>query len=120
MKRIEQRHERRLRRKKGIRKRVVGTPDMPRLTVFRSLKHVYVQVIDDLSGRTLLSASTTEKGFSAEKTGNLDAAEAVGKALADRAKEAGITRVVFDRNGFRYHGRVKAVADGARSGGLEF
>ncbi|MFK7959962.1 MAG: 50S ribosomal protein L18 [Phycisphaerales bacterium] len=111
---------RRLRRKRGIRKRVMGLPTRPRLTVFRSAKHIYAQVIDDLSGRTLVSASTVEKGATVANGGNRDAAEAIGKRLAERAKDAGISRVVFDRNGFRYHGRVKALADGAREGGLQF
>ena len=111
---------RRRRRKVGIRKRVVGTPDRPRLAVFKSLNHVYAQVIDDLAGKTLASASTRDKGFGEKVTGNASAAEAVGKLVAERAKGAGVKAVVFDRGGFRYHGRVKALADGARSGGLDF
>lgn len=113
---------RRQRRKKGIRKVVIGAPARPRLTVFRSLKHVYAQLIDDLSGRTLVSASTVDGSAEvpAGKGGNVAAAAAVGKALAQKAKEAGYTAVVFDRNGYRYHGRVKALADGAREGGLQF
>lgn len=108
------------RRKKGIRKRVVGTPDRPRLCVYRSVRHIYVQVIDDLAGRTLASASTQDKGEKPEQTGNIDAAKLVGTRIAERAKAAGVSQVVFDRGGFRYHGRVKALADGAREGGLEF
>jgi large subunit ribosomal protein L18 len=110
---------RRIRRKHGIRKRILGTPGKPRLTVFRSARHIYAQVVDDLSGRTLFSASTNEKGKKAT-AGNAAAAKDVGKNLAGRAKNAGIERVVFDRNGYRYHGRVKALADGAREGGLKF
>lgn len=105
---------RRQRRKTGIRKRVTGTPERPRLTVYRSLNHIYVQVIDDLDGRTLASASSI-KG----KGGNVEAAKEVGKQIAEKAKQAGVTQVAFDRNGFRYHGRVKALADAAREGGLK-
>ena len=110
---------RRNRRKAGIRKRVLGTPERPRLTVYRSLSHVYVQVVDDLKGHTIASASTRDKGASGTG-GNAKAAEAVGLRIAERAKAAGVSAVVFDRNGFRYHGRVKALADAARKGGLEF
>lgn len=106
---------RRKRRKTGIRKRVKGTPQRPRLTVFRSLTNIYVQVIDDLEGKTLVSASTTKT----DGGGNIEAAKAVGKQIAEKAKDAGITQVAFDRNGFRYHGRVKALADAAREGGLK-
>lgn len=108
------------RRRIGIRKRVIGTPERPRLAVYRSLSHIYAQVIDDLAGKTLASASTRDKGVKLSSTGNADAAKAVGQALAERAKGAGVTKVVFDRGGFRYHGRVKALADAAREGGLEF
>lgn len=111
---------RRLRRKRGLRKRIGGVPSRPRLTVFRSAKHIYAQVIDDLSGRTLVSASTNEKDARAEHGGNVSAATEVGKRLAERAKTAGVEKVVFDRNGYMYHGRVKALADGAREGGLQF
>lgn len=110
----------RMRRKRGIRKRLFGVPDRPRLTVFRSAKHIYAQLVDDLTGRTLVSASTVEKGNKMEKGGNRDAAAAVGKTIAERAASAGITKVVFDRNGFQFHGRVKALADSAREGGLQF
>jgi large subunit ribosomal protein L18 len=109
---------RRLRRKAGIRKAVVGTPQRPRLTVYRSLKHVYAQIIDDLSGRTLAAASSPAAKL--PKGGNKTAAAEVGKRLAETAKAAGITQVAFDRNGFKYHGRVKALADAARKGGLQF
>lgn len=111
---------RRLRRKRGLRKRLLGVPSRPRLTVFRSARHMYAQVIDDLSGRTLASASTNEKAERVDNGGNVAAAETVGKRLAERAKAAGVEAVVFDRNGFPYHGRVKALADGAREGGLKF
>jgi large subunit ribosomal protein L18 len=108
------------RRKRGIRKRTLGTPQRPRLTVFRSSRHIYAQIIDDLKGHTLVSASTVEKDAKAEHGGNCDAAKLIGKAVAERAKDKGITAVTFDRNGFRYHGRVKAIADAAREGGLKF
>ncbi|MCZ6836706.1 MAG: 50S ribosomal protein L18 [Planctomycetota bacterium] len=108
------------RRKTGIRKRIFGMPGRPRLTVYRSNKHIYAQVIDDLAGRTLAHACSNEKDVSVDQGGNCDAATAVGKKLAERASQAGITAVSFDRNGFRYHGRVKALADAAREGGLKF
>lgn len=110
---------RRTRRKRGIRKNVLGVPSRPRLTVFRSLKHIYGQVIDDLTGKTLVSASSREKSFDAVG-GNSSGAKKVGETLAKRAKDAGVDAVVFDRNGFRFHGRVKALADAAREGGLKF
>ncbi|MDM8216482.1 50S ribosomal protein L18 [uncultured Desulfovibrio sp.] len=114
-------NESRLRRKVRIRKKVSGTAERPRLVVFRSNAHIYAQIINDLDGVTLVSASTlalskTEPGLHCNKSG----AESVGKEIARLAKEKNITRVVFDRNGYIYHGRVKAVADGAREGGLEF
>jgi len=115
-----QKKVRRARRKIGLRKRINGTPERPRLTVFRSLKHIYAQVIDDVSGRTLASASDQAgKGGKAVK-GKTGSAKSVGTTLAERAKKAGVTKVVFDRNGYIYHGRVKALADGAREGGLQF
>ena len=113
------RTKRRKRRKMGTRKGLLGVPSRPRLTVFRSARHIYAQDVDDLQGRTLASASTGEKSASGSG-GNCDAAKAVGGRLAERAKAAGIETVVFDRNGFKYHGRVKALADGAREGGLTF
>jgi large subunit ribosomal protein L18 len=119
MNRFQRKAVRRQRRKIGIRKRILGSPERPRLTVFRSLKHTYAQVIDDLSGRTLAAASTNEKGADG-KSANIGAASEVGKRLAERAKSAGVSKVVFDRNGYLYHGRVKALADGAREGGLSF
>ena len=110
--RAEQRYRRHLR----VRKRVEGTAERPRLVVFRSLKHIYAQIVDDISHRTLMTVSDLSVGDGKK----VDRSAAVGKAIAERAKAAGITRVVFDRAGYRYHGRVKAVADGAREGGLEF
>lgn len=120
MKRNQQRIQRRHRRKRGLRKRIVGTPDQPRLTVYRSLKHIYAQVVDDLSGHTIVSASTVEKEKKVDHGGNCDAASLIGKAIAERAKEKGISQVVFDRNGYRYQGRIKSIADAAREGGLKF
>jgi large subunit ribosomal protein L18 len=111
---------RRQRRKHHIRHKVFGTPERPRLTIFRSLSHIYAQVIDDVAGRTLASASTTETETRKNATGNRAAAEAMGALVAERAKKAGVGKVVFDRNGFIYHGRVKALADAARKAGLEF
>jgi large subunit ribosomal protein L18 len=107
------------------RKRLSGSTARPRLTVFRSVSHIYAQVIDDMSGQTLASASSIEPsikgGFAKDvKGGNVRGAEAIGTAIAERAKEKGITRVVFDRAGFLYHGRIRAVADAARKAGLEF
>jgi len=110
----------RRRRHLRVRKKVRGTAARPRLAVFRSTKHVYAQVIDDVGGRTLASASTMEAAVRSGATGTVDAAKSVGERIAARAKEAGVDTVVFDRGGFKYHGRVAAVADGARSGGLEF
>ena len=107
---------RRSRRKAGIRKKVAGTAERPRLTVFRSSKHVYAQVIDDMAGKTLAAASSVKL----EKSANVAAATQVGTQLAEKAKAAGVTQVAFDRNGFKYHGRVKALADAARKGGLQF
>ncbi len=112
--------ERRYRRRLRVRKKVAGTPDRPRLVVFRSLKHVYAQLIDDVAGMTLVGVSDLTKEFSREGTGKVGTGVAVGKLLAERAKAKGITRAVFDRGGYSYHGRVKAIADGARKGGLEF
>jgi large subunit ribosomal protein L18 len=111
---------RRSRRRTSIRKRVEGTPDRPRLAIYRSLNHMYAQVIDDLRGTTLCAASTRQADLKASSSGNAEAAKAVGKAIAEKAKAQGIEQVVFDRGGFRFHGRVKALADGAREGGLKF
>ena len=112
----------RIKRKKRIRKRVIGTSERPRLCVFRSARHIYAQVIDDTRGHTLSAASTVEKNFpkSSDKGGKIAAANQIGKLIAERAIKHGINKVVFDRNGFLYHGRLKAVSDGAREGGLEF
>lgn len=101
-----------------VRKKVTGTPERPRLAVYRSLKHIYAQIIDDTTGRTLAAAGTTEGDL--KSGGNQQGAEAVGKTLGERAKAAGINKVVFDRGGFRYSGRVAKLADGAREAGLEF
>ncbi|MBX3293715.1 MAG: 50S ribosomal protein L18 [Acidobacteria bacterium] len=101
-----------------IRKKVKGTAEMPRLAVFRSLNHIYAQVIDDKSGKTLATASTTEKSFSGKSGGNVEAAREIGKAIAERAQKAGISNVVFDRGGYLYHGRVKALIDASREAGL--
>lgn len=103
-----------------IRKRVKGTAERPRLAIFRSLKHIYAQVIDDRSGRTLAAASSAEKSGVIADGGNVAGAKEVGRLVAERAKEAGVSMVVFDRGGFLYHGRVKALADSAREAGLEF
>ncbi|HZJ28021.1 MAG TPA: 50S ribosomal protein L18 [Acidimicrobiia bacterium] len=109
----------RLRRHRRVRKKVRGTATKPRLSVFRSHKNIYAQVIDDTTGRTLAAASTMETDQRAAKTGTVGAAKTIGKLVGERAKDAGITTVVFDRGGFRYHGRVAGVADGAREAGLE-
>jgi large subunit ribosomal protein L18 len=111
--------ESRDRRHRRVRKKVRGTPERPRLAVFRSSKHVYAQVIDDVHGRTLAAASTTEADLRAGSTGSVDAAKSIGKLVGERAKAAGVETVVFDRGGFRYHGRVAGVADGAREAGLK-
>jgi large subunit ribosomal protein L18 len=107
----------RMRRHRRVRKKVVGTPDRPRLAVYRSNRHIYAQVIDDVAGRTVASASTLGQGGKGDPK---DQAKAVGKAVATAAKDAGVDIVTFDRGGFMYHGRVQAVAEGAREGGLEF
>jgi large subunit ribosomal protein L18 len=123
--RIKTKEDRRERIKFRIRKRVLGTTERPRLTVFRSVTHIYVQVVNDADGKTIASASTVEpavKGVldQAAKGGNVAGAKAIGKTIAERLLEKGVKRVVFDRNGFLYHGRIKAVADAAREAGLEF
>ncbi|RLA81916.1 MAG: 50S ribosomal protein L18 [Deltaproteobacteria bacterium] len=112
----------RLRRKLRVRKKVRGTEERPRLNVYRSLKHMYAQIIVDTRGETLVSASTLSRELRGKlkSTGNVEAAKEVGRLIAKKALEKGIKKVVFDRNGFLYHGRVKAVAEGAREGGLEF
>jgi large subunit ribosomal protein L18 len=103
-----------------IRRKVKGSPERPRLAIYRSLNHIYAQVIDDRQGRTLASASTAEKATPASNGGNVAAAKAVGELVAKRALDKGITQVVFDRGGYLYHGRVKALADAAREAGLKF
>jgi large subunit ribosomal protein L18 len=122
--RIKTKDDRRQRIKFRLRKRTTGSTERPRLTVFRSVSHMYVQVIDDMTGRTIASASTVEPAVAGAledaKGGNVAGARVIGKTIAERLKEKGVTRVVFDRNGFLYHGRVKAVADAAREAGLEF
>jgi len=115
-------HKRQLRRRHHVRRKIVGTAERPRLSVFRSSKHIYAQLIDDLSGATLAAASSLAadvKG-STPYGGNVKAAAAVGKALAEKAKAAGVAKAAFDRGHYRYHGRVKALADAAREGGLQF
>ncbi|MBV9341000.1 MAG: 50S ribosomal protein L18 [Acidobacteria bacterium] len=114
-------NENRRRVHERIRKKLMGTPERPRLNVYRSLKHIYAQVIDDLEGVTLVSASSAEGGKQSRAGGgNLAAAKAVGKTLAERAMAKGISKIVFDRGGYIYHGRVKALADAARESGLKF
>jgi large subunit ribosomal protein L18 len=103
-----------------IRRKLQGTAERPRLSVYRSLNHIYVQVIDDLKGVTVVSASSNEKAGGKKTGGNLASAKAVGKAVAERAKAKGIQKVVFDRGGYLYHGRVKALAEAAREAGLQF
>lgn len=112
----------RKRRQYRLRRKIHGTAERPRLNVFRSLNHIYAQVIDDDLGVTIASASSVEKGLVSEMTDKSknEQAKMVGEAVAERAKQAGVSKVVFDRGGFRYHGRIKAIADGAREGGLEF
>lgn len=118
MEKCKAKSARRTRRRIQIRRDIAGTPQRPRLSVYRSLNHMYAQLIDDLGGRTILSASTREA--SGKGTGNMAAAAAVGARLAEKAKAAGVTAVVFDRGGFKYHGRVRALAEAARKGGLQF
>ena len=115
---VEAKNDIRLRIHKRIRRRVSGTEARPRLAVYRSTAHIYAQVIDDAKGHTLVAAASTEK--SAANGGNVAGAKAIGKLVAERAKEKGIKAVVFDRGGYLYHGRVKALADAAREAGLEF
>ena len=122
---IKTKHDRRVRIQLRQRKRISGTTARPRLSVFRSVTHIYAQVIDDMSGQTLVSASSIDTGLKGAfatgvRGGNIKGAEAIGKAIAERSIEKGIKRVVFDRSGFLYHGRIRAVADAARKAGLEF
>jgi large subunit ribosomal protein L18 len=123
--RIKTKDDRRQRIKFRLRKRTSGSTERPRLTVFRSVSHMYVQVVDDMSGKTIASASTVEPSLKGSlkkdaKGGNIAGAKVIGKTIAERLLEKGVKQVVFDRNGFLYHGRVKAVADAAREAGLEF
>ena len=123
--RIKTREDRRYRIKLRLRKRIAGDSDRPRLTVYRSLSHIYVQVVDDMTGKTVASAGTTEAAVKSALKGktrgsNKAGAELVGQTIAERLKDKGITKVVFDRNGYLYHGRIQAVADAARKAGLEF
>jgi large subunit ribosomal protein L18 len=120
MSNTKHKNELRERRHHRVRRKVAGTPERPRLAVFRSTRHIVAQVIDDDAGRTLAAASTVEAELRSGKTGNAAAAAAVGKLVAERAKGAGVDKVVFDRGGSRYHGRVAALADAAREAGLEF
>lgn len=119
MKRTIDKDARRLRIHVRIRRRVAGTADRPRLAVFRSLKHIYAQLINDRGGRTIVSASSSEKNSTASG-GNLTGAKEIGKLIAERAVANGVKKVVFDRGGFLYHGRIKALAEAAREAGLEF
>jgi len=114
------RREQRYRRHLRVRQKVAGTLERPRLVVFRSLKHIYAQLVNDDLGVTILGVADTSEGITVEGTGKVARAKAVGQLLAEKAKAAGFAAVVFDRAGYRYHGRVQAVADGARAGGLEF
>jgi len=118
----KQRRDGRLKRKNRVRKKIRGTTEQPRLSVFRSGKHIYAQIIEDVNGNTLAAASTVTKEVAngLKQTGNIDAAKAVGKAIAEQALSKNIKQVVFDRNGFLYHGRVKALAEAAREAGLSF
>jgi large subunit ribosomal protein L18 len=123
--RIKTREDRRTRIKLRLRKRIAGSEQRPRLTVYRSLSHIYVQVIDDMTGKTVASAATTEAALKSGLKGktrgsNKAGAEVIGQTIAQRLKDKGITRVVFDHNGYLYHGRIQAVADAARKAGLEF
>ncbi|MCL4864891.1 MAG: 50S ribosomal protein L18 [Gemmatimonadales bacterium] len=114
------REQRRYRRHLRVRKKVAGTMERPRLVVYRSLKSIYAQLVDDDRGVTLLGVSDRSEGIAVEGTGKVARSKAAGKLLAEKAKAAGFTKAVFDRGGYRYHGRVRAVAEGAREGGLEF
>src|SRR3979411_207647 len=123
--RIKTKDDRRVRIQLRQRKRISGTKERPRLSVFRSVTHIYAQIIDDLSGQTLVSASSVETSLAGKVPkgvggGNIKGAEAIGQAIAERSIDKGIKRVVFDRSGFLYHGRIRAVADAARKAGLEF
>ncbi len=118
--RAKKKQDDRARRHRRVRKKIAGTAERPRLSVFRSNRHIHAQIIDDRAGVTLAAASTVETDVGGDSTGNIAAAESVGKLVAERAKAEGIDRVVFDRGGSRYHGRVAALAEAARQAGLEF
>ncbi|SNZ17894.1 LSU ribosomal protein L18P [Terribacillus aidingensis] len=113
-------NELRKRRHNRVRKSISGTSERPRLNVYRSNKHIYAQLIDDTTGKTIANASTKDASLNLESTSNVEAAQKVGEAVANRAKEAGVTTIVFDRGGYLYHGRVKALAEAAREAGLQF
>lgn len=119
---VDIKRQARIKRKKRIRKKMTGTPDRPRLSVFRSARHVYAQIIDDSRGETVVAASSVEKAVKGQPPfeNKVALATHVGKLIAERATEKGIKKVVFDRNGFLYHGRIKAMSDGARKAGLDF
>ena len=112
--------ERRNRIKQRIRSRLSGTSEIPRMSVFRSNKQIYAQIVDDVTGKTILSASSKEKEIADQKVNKIDQAKLVGKSIAGKAKDKGIDNVVFDRNGYLYHGRIKSLADAARENGLKF
>lgn len=121
----ELKRQSRQKRKKRIRKKMIGTSERPRLSVFRSAKHIYAQIINDVEGNTLVAASSMEKDLRedpdiASEKGKIPVAVKIGKLIADRAKQKGVKKVVFDRNGYIYHGRIKAVSEGAREAGLDF
>ena len=122
MEQILKKQKNRIQRKKRIRKKMYGTSERPRMSVYRSLKHFYVQLIDDSANRTIMGISTASSEFAekTDKTGNVEAARKLGELVAEKALEKNIKQIVFDRNGFLYHGRVKAVAEGARDKGLKF
>ncbi|MGI6367827.1 MAG: 50S ribosomal protein L18 [Anaerolineae bacterium] len=122
MSKAQQVHEARERRHRRVRRKVSGSPERPRLNVYRSLEHIYAQVIDDVAGHTVASASTIDRELSSSCAGlsKTECARIVGKAIADRAKAAGVSAVIFDRGGYQYHGRVRALAEAAREAGLEF
>ncbi len=119
---VDIRRQARIKRKKRIRKKMAGTPARPRLSVFRSAKHIYAQIVDDSRGETIVAASSVEKAVQGHEPfeNKVALANHIGKLIAERAAEKGIKKVVFDRNGFLYHGRVKAISDGARKAGLDF
>jgi large subunit ribosomal protein L18 len=120
IRKIKTGEHRRYRRHLRVRKKVVGTPERPRLVVFRSSKHIYAQLVDDQKGVTIAGVADTSEGMQIDGKGKVAKSFALGRLIASKAKEKGIAKVVFDRGGYQYHGRVKAVADGARKGGLEF